>query len=114
MCFLKAGGTALERVCPVVRHDSSPEHDDGVVLTVMSDPPMHDRSAVKNISLDGTRRVELEIADVPGDVEDRGSALGSREQLTCDGYASSVCEGELHRVSCAGCRARWAGCGAST
>lgn len=58
MCYLKAGGTGLERICPVARRDASPEHDDGVVLTVMSEPPMQGRTVVKSISLDGARAID--------------------------------------------------------
>jgi hypothetical protein len=42
------------------------------------------------IALDGARRVELEVADVPNHVEDRRSAR-RREQLPCDGHATCVC-----------------------
>lgn len=63
MCYLKAGGSSLERICPVVRRDAWPEHDDGVVLSVMSDPPMPDRAVVKSISLDGARAIDSDTHD---------------------------------------------------
>ena len=54
------------------------------------------------IPLDGARRIELQIADVPNHVDDRCSAR-RREQLPCDGYAARVLGGEsfmeLRRLS---------------
>jgi hypothetical protein len=63
MCYFKHGGAALERICPVVRRDASPEHDDGVVLTVVADPAMQDRTVVKSVSLDGARAIDLDTRD---------------------------------------------------
>jgi hypothetical protein len=63
MCFLKKGiGAALERICPVVRRDGSPE-DDGVVLTVMSDPPLPGRTIVKSVSLEGALAIDADTGD---------------------------------------------------
>jgi hypothetical protein len=64
MIYVKKGaGASLERICAVTRRDSAPEHDDGVVLTVMSDPPLHGHTAVKSISLDGDRAIDLDTND---------------------------------------------------
>ena len=64
MCYLKKGiGAGLERVCAVTRRDPSFEHDDGVVLTVMSDPPLQGHAAVKSISLEGERAIDLDTND---------------------------------------------------
>jgi hypothetical protein len=48
MCFLRPGAAAVERLCPVVRRDGSPELD-GIVLTVVSDRQMK----VRTVSLEG-------------------------------------------------------------
>lgn len=62
MCFLKKGvGAALERIGPVRRHGSS-EHF-GVVLTVIADPPMAQRSIVKSIELEGERAIDADSGD---------------------------------------------------
>ena len=64
MCFLKRGvGASLERICAVTGRDPSSEHDDGVVLTVMSDPPLQAHTAVKSISLEGDRAIDLDTSD---------------------------------------------------
>ena len=64
MCFLKRGvGGSLERICAVTRRDGSSEHDDGVVLTVMSDPPLHGQTAVVSVSLEGDRAIDLDTSD---------------------------------------------------
>lgn len=58
MCFLNKGvGAALERIVPVVRREGSSEHD-GIVLTVMSDPP--NRPAVKTVWLEGDLAIDAE------------------------------------------------------
>ena len=57
MCFLKKGAGALERVCPVVRRDGSPEHD-GVVLTLTADPPLPGRTAIKSVELEGPLAID--------------------------------------------------------
>lgn len=63
MCFLKKSvGAALERICPVVRRDGSSEHD-GVVLAVISDPPMQNRTIVKSMTLDGTLAIDADTGD---------------------------------------------------
>ena len=62
MCFLKRGiGASLERICPVSHRAESDE--DGVVLTVMSDPPLDGRTAVKSISLHGDLATDLDNHD---------------------------------------------------
>jgi hypothetical protein len=63
MCYLKKGiGASLERVCPVNRRDGSCEHD-GIVLTVMAEPALPGRTAVKTVSLDGERAMDEENGD---------------------------------------------------
>jgi hypothetical protein len=63
MCFLKKGiGAAVERICPVVRRDGSSEHD-GVVLTVVSDPPLQGRAIVKSISLEGALAIDADTGN---------------------------------------------------
>lgn len=60
MCYVKKGiGASLERVCPVTMRDGSTEHD-GVVLTVMADPPLEGRTAVKGVTLEGNRAIDLD------------------------------------------------------
>jgi hypothetical protein len=62
MCYLKKGiGAALERICPVEHRSES--DDDGVVLTVMSDPPLEGRAEVKSISLRGDLATDLDNHD---------------------------------------------------
>ena len=64
MCYLKKGvGASLERICAVTGRDPSSEHDDGVVLTVMSDLPLLSHTAVKSISLEGDRAIDLDTND---------------------------------------------------
>jgi hypothetical protein len=63
LCFLKKGiGAALERICPVVQRDGSPEQD-GVVLTVMADPPLANRTLVKSVSLEGGVAIDSETGE---------------------------------------------------
>lgn len=62
MCYLKKGiGAGLERICPVTHRSESDE--DGVVLTVMSDPPLEGRAEVKSISLHGDLATDLDNHD---------------------------------------------------
>jgi len=62
MCFLKKGiGAALERICPVAHRGES--NDDGVMLTIVSDPPLDGRTAVKSISLLGDLATDLDNHD---------------------------------------------------
>jgi len=57
LCYLKRGvGASQERICPVTRRQGSSELD-GVVLTVMSDPPLPGRTAVRSVSLEGARAI---------------------------------------------------------
>jgi hypothetical protein len=63
MCFLKKGiGAALERVCPVARRGGSRELD-GVVLTLMSEPPLHGRSAATCVSFEGEKAIDPDSGD---------------------------------------------------
>ena len=63
MCFLKKGvGASLERICPVAHRTESTEHD-GVVLTVVSDPPLQGRTAVKSVWLDGAVAADADTGD---------------------------------------------------
>ena len=63
MCYFRKGaGASLERICPVVRRDESSEHD-GVVLTLMSDPPMPARTIVKSIELEGARAIDADTGE---------------------------------------------------
>lgn len=60
MCFLKKGvGASLERICPVVRREGSSEHD-GVVLTLMADPPLPGRTIIKSIELEGAIAIDTD------------------------------------------------------
>lgn len=62
MCYLKKGiGASLERICPVIPRNESDE--DGVVLTVMSDPSLDGRTATKSISLRGDLATDLDNHD---------------------------------------------------
>jgi hypothetical protein len=64
MCFLKRGiGSSLDRICAVIGRDTSSEHNDGVVLTVMSDPPLPGHTIVKSISLEGDVAIDLDTGD---------------------------------------------------
>jgi hypothetical protein len=64
MCFLKKGVAAsLDRICAVTRRDPSSEHDDGVVLTVMSEPPFPSGTVVKSISLEGDLAIDLDTGE---------------------------------------------------
>lgn len=60
LCYLRRGiGASLERVCPVSPRVPSLE-DDGIVVTVMAEPPLANRTAVKRISLHGDVATDLD------------------------------------------------------
>jgi hypothetical protein len=60
LCFLKRGiGAASERICPVSRRHTSGDND-GVVLTVMSDPPLRGRTVTKCVSIEGGRAFDAD------------------------------------------------------
>lgn len=62
MWYLQKGlGGSLDRICPVVSRAESDE--DGIVLTVISDPPLDGRTAVKHISLHGDLATDLDTFD---------------------------------------------------
>jgi hypothetical protein len=62
MCYLKKRiGSGLERICAVAHRRESEE--DGVVLTVMSDPPLDGRAAMKSISLHADLATDLDNHD---------------------------------------------------
>jgi hypothetical protein len=63
MCYLKPGvGAAIERCCPVNRRDGASEHD-GVVITVVADPPLIGRTAVKSVALDGELATDTDTGE---------------------------------------------------
>lgn len=63
LCFLKKGiGAALDRVCPVTRRSGSSELD-GVVLTLMADPPLRGRTAVKGVSFEGDQALDADSGE---------------------------------------------------
>lgn len=84
MChYRKGAGHAIERICPVVRRDGSPEHD-GVVLTLMWDQSATGVSVVKSIELEGDRAIdadsgaEFRVLDSPRHYHSKPGS-GSRE-----------------------------------
>lgn len=64
MCFLKRGaGAALERVCPVQQRSSYADLD-GVVLTLMADPPLPGRTVAKTVSFEGNAAVDPDTGTI--------------------------------------------------